>query len=197
MHGINLQALDSHAFERLVRALAFSEMGSGGTVFSAGPDGARDFTYEGTIPGFEGKSWKGYLILQAKFREKPTGGAPDIAWLVKQLDAELAKFTDKRRNLKRPNYYLLATNISLSGVDSGGRKGGASKIDAVLEKWKKKIGLIDYHVWSADQIVDLLAVHSSVRQTFGAWVTPGDVITALADQLHLKERHFGTIILRA
>lgn len=196
MHGIDLNALDSNAFERMVRALAFAQMGGGGTVFSSGPDGARDFVYDGIIPGFEGRAWSGYLVLQAKFKERPLGGAPDVAWLEKQLKGELEKFKDKKRNLKRPDYYLLATNVALSGADSGGRQGGMAKINAILEDWKK-IGVRDFHIWSADQIVDLLAVHNSVRQTFGAWVTSGDVITSLADNLNLKQRHFGTIILRA
>jgi hypothetical protein len=188
MHGIDLNALDSNAFERMVRALAFAQMGGGGTVFSPGPDGARDFIYDGVIPGFEGRSWNGYLVLQAKFKERPAGGASDIAWLEKQLYGELEKFEDKKRNLKRPDYYLLATNVALSGADSAGRQGGMSKINAILENWQKKIGLRDFHIWSADQIVDLLAVHSSVRQTFGAWVPVHVSLPAFADKISEKKR---------
>ena len=54
MSGIDLSRLNSTSFEQLVRALSFAEMGPAGVTFSPGADGARDFTYNGKIPGFEG-----------------------------------------------------------------------------------------------------------------------------------------------
>lgn len=119
MPEYDLSRLNASSFERLVRALAFAELGPGGTVFSAGPDGARDFIYEGAIRGFESKGWDGYLVIQAKFREKLEGAPGDITWLESQITGELKKFTDEKRGLRRPDYYILATNVPLSGADSG------------------------------------------------------------------------------
>jgi hypothetical protein len=85
MSKIDLSRLSSTSFERLIRALAFAEMGPAGVTFSSGADGARDFTYDGKIPGFEGRAWDGYLIVQAKFRANPQGGQADIDWIKAQL----------------------------------------------------------------------------------------------------------------
>jgi hypothetical protein len=69
MQGADLGRLNPVGFERLVRALCFATMGPAGAVYSSGPDGGRDFTYEGSIAGYEGKHWKGYLVVQAKFKD--------------------------------------------------------------------------------------------------------------------------------
>jgi hypothetical protein len=176
-------------------------LGPGGTVFSAGPDGARDFIYEGAIKGFESKGWDGYLVIQAKFREKLEGAPGDITWLESQITSELKKFTDEKRGLRRPDYYILATNVPLSGADSGRgvlqKKGGHTKIAELFNKWKTEIGLRDFHIWPSDQIIDLLANHPKIRQHFAAWVTPGDVLTAILSELQPLDREFGSVIPRA
>lgn len=201
MPTYDLSRLTPSLFERLVRALAFAEMGPGGTTFPPGPDGARDFSYSGMIRGFESRGWNGYLVLQSKYKSKTDDPKNDVEWLIRQLAAELSKYKDKERDLRRPDYYLLATNISLSGV-SGKRgkqrlRGGHEKISAALDEWKKLIGVRDFHIWSGDQIVDLLARHPTIRQTYAAWVTSGDVLSAMLNELHPRKGTFAQIIRRA
>ena len=53
MPDIDLTRLNATSFERLVRALAFKLMGPAGVVYGPGPDGGRDFTFEGVIRGYE------------------------------------------------------------------------------------------------------------------------------------------------
>src|SRR4051812_35613520 len=99
MEGLELGRLNSTAFERLVRSLCFAEMGPAGVVFSSGPDGARDFVYDGAIRGYEPKRWRGYLVVQVKFKDPSLSKTNDIAWLKSQLDAELKKYTRRSSRL--------------------------------------------------------------------------------------------------
>jgi hypothetical protein len=202
MESYDLSRLSAGSFERLVRALAFHALGPGGTVFSSGPDGGRDFTYERAIKGYETKGWDGYLVLQAKFREKPKGGEDDIEWLKEQLAAEEQKFLDSAAGLRRPNFYIIATNIALSGADgraAGGglRKGGYTKVAEELETWKASLGLTDYDIWPADKIIDLLVDAPGVRQSYAAWTTVGDVLTAVLERYTARSPDFATVIRRA
>jgi hypothetical protein len=93
MEGFDLGRLNPISFERLVRALCFAKLGPAGTVYSSGPDGGRDFTYDGAIIGYEGKRWQGYLVVQAKFKDPSLSNSDDIKWLKTQLDGELKKYT--------------------------------------------------------------------------------------------------------
>jgi hypothetical protein len=144
MEGFDLGRLNPTSFERLVRALCFAKLGPAGTVYSSGPDGGRDFTYEGAIAGYEGKRWKGYLVIQAKFKDPRLSQTDDIKWLKSQLGDEYKKYTRAGSRLRKPEYYILATNVRLSGADGTGKRkaalkrtGGMSKATELFGPWKK------------------------------------------------------------
>lgn len=202
METYDLKRLTAGSFERLIRALCFELMGPAGTVYSSGPDGGRDYTYEGDIPGYEAQGWNGYLVLQAKFREKPQGSAADAKWLKKQLSSELKKFKSSKGNPKRPCYYIIATNVSLSGTDGNGptgkRVGGHTVVSNELETWKSKIGLKGFDIWSGDKIIDLLTGAPGVRQTYAAWITSGDVLNAALKAFKASETpNFDEVLSRS
>jgi hypothetical protein len=199
METYDLSRLNAGSFERLIRALSFSILGPGGTVYSSGPDGARDFTFEGVIKGYEPQDWNGYLVLQAKFREKLKGVDGDIEWLRTQLSKEMEKFKRSDSGLRCPDYYLVATNVALSGADgkdSRGRNktGGYTKICQALEIWKAEINIKGFDIWPADKIIDLLAAVPGIRQTYAAWITPGDVLAYAFQTLEARNPEFGSII---
>ena len=141
---IDLRKLNALSFERLIRAMCFQQFGPGGIVFSPGPDGGRDFAITGSIAGYESREWKGYLVVQAKFRDCLEGGQSDIDWLTGQIDRELAQYESPTAGRKRPEYYVVATNVALSGSDGRGasgapRTGGHTKIVNNLESWKTSL----------------------------------------------------------
>lgn len=185
------------SFERLVRALAFAQFGPKGVVFSSGRDGARDFTLDGDIPGYPG--WSGYLVLQAKFCETLTSPRANVSWLLRQIRSEQKKYADAGRALRIPQYYVIATNVDLSGADGGksGGAGGLTKITAELNKWKRDLGVRDVDVWHMSKVQDLLASSEGVRRAFAAWTTPGDVLSAVLDKLKPGNLSFGHLIRRA
>lgn len=201
MEIFDLSRLNGVSFERLIRAMCFEMMGPSGAVYSSGPDGARDYTFEGEIKGYESRGWNGYLVLQAKFREKLQGGTSDVKWLESQLSNEHKKYRNIKAGLRKPDYYILASNISLSGADGVGargalRVGGHTKISNVVEKWKKTLGIKDYDLWPADKIVDLLVGCTHVRHAYAAWITPGDVLSSVLKNFSSNSKDFPVIISR-
>ena len=75
----------------MISSLAYAELGTAGQVFSPGPDGGRDFTFTGKIAGYEAQDWSGFLVIQAKYHERPEGRSKDVSWLLRQLKI-MAKF---------------------------------------------------------------------------------------------------------
>jgi hypothetical protein len=117
MPDYHLSGLSTRSFEQLVQALAIKVIGPAVVVFGDGPDGAREATYEGRLPFPSAEQgWDGYLVVQAKFRQRPLGDGRDANWLIKELKAELSKFANTKRRLRAPQYYIVATNVVLSAV---------------------------------------------------------------------------------
>jgi hypothetical protein len=204
MEGIDLGRLNPISFERLVRALCFAKLGPGGTVYSAGPDGGRDFTYDGAIKSYETKNWSGYLVIQAKFKDPSLEGTDDIKWLAEQLKDEFNKFSHPGAGFRKPDYYILVTNVRLSGADGVSRKkpakvrrGGMSKVVDLFGPWKQKLKLKDFDIWPRDKIVDLLAGEPDIRQSYAHWITAGDVLSKALQQFQSKAPNFGEVTSRA
>ena len=88
----------------------------------------------------------------------PKGGADDASWLQKELTADLEKFLDPKKKLRRPEYYLAITNVTLTSVVSGStsRKGGQEKIEDLFELFKERLGLRGWLVWHADVLSSML-----------------------------------------
>jgi len=194
--------MNGTSFERMARALAFDTFGTSGVVYSSGADGGRDFTIEGRIPGYEAQSWDGYLVLQSKYKEH-TGQKDDVEWLIAQIDSEFEKYSNSENGNTTPEYYLVATNIRLSGTDGIANKrtgkqrtGGYTKVSRSMEKWKE-IGVKGWDIWHADKIVDLLNGAPEVRQSFSAWVTPGDVLSKVLQDNKILRADFKQTISRA
>jgi hypothetical protein len=169
------------SFERLVQAITVRMLGAGVSIFGSGPDGGREATFEGEVPfPSVAEKWKGYIVVQAKCREKLRHNIEDANWLITQLQAEFEKFADQARNLRRPEYYLIATNVRLSSV---AEVGGKDKVDEVLKKYADKLGFKGYHVWAADELEAILDSCSEIRKSYSAWITPSDVLAKLVEEL--------------
>ncbi len=171
----NINALGNRAFEHMSQALAIQEIAPGVTPFGEGPDGGREATFRGRMRYRTGeKDWQGYLVAQAKFRSRPEGDAvKDSAWTIGELKADLDKFLDAKRNLPKPEYYLLVTNVVLSAVQDAG---GKDRVFAVLHEYAPKLGLKGYDVWDYDKLCRLLDAHMGVRTAYGDLVRAGDVL---------------------
>lgn len=176
---MKFDTFSAQAFERLVQSLSAQIFGPGTIIFGSGRDGGREATYQGTLPTFEGRGWSGYTVIQAKCREKPLHDGRDASWLCGQLNQELQKYIDNS-DLERPEYYLMCTNVELSSVPENG---GRAKIDTVFRAFADRLGIRDWHVWTADDLRSLLEAAPGVRTSYAAWLTPSDILTILVDKL--------------
>ena len=166
------------SFERLVQALSVKLLGPGVVVFGAGPDGAREATFEGVVPYPSSEDrWSGYIVVQAKCRESLRGDARDATWLIQQLQKEFEKFA-KSKSLRRPEYYIIATNVTLSPeVKNGGR----ARVERLIARYQEKLKIKAVSVWAADELRAHLDNARDVRLSYTAWLTPSDVLAELID----------------
>lgn len=203
MHDYQLERLNTRSFEQLVQALGLEVIGKQLMVFGDGPDGGREATFEGSVKYPEGKQqWKGDGIVQAKFRQIPDASAKINAdWAIAQLTGEFKKLKPRLKRKKDvdlrervcPDYYIFATNLSLSSVL---RKGGKDRVRALLDGLKKTHGLKGYAIWDGDQIRRFIDAQPGIRQTYLAWLLPGDVLTEVMKHLTLTQTDFQTTIRR-
>ncbi|HEV8648055.1 MAG TPA: hypothetical protein VG276_01350, partial [Actinomycetes bacterium] len=167
------------------QALTLKVLGPGVSVFGDGPDGGREATFEGPMRFPEpGKSWGGYGIVQAKFKQRPAGDGKDAAWLLGQVQAELERWADptsKRvRHGRPPRYVLFTTNVVLSAVVGSG---GIDRVDELIAGYAERLGLRGWRVWHHDQLCSLLDAHRDVRLTYAALITPSDLVAQLVELL--------------
>src|ERR1039457_1906080 len=185
MPSYNLHGLESRTFQQLAQALTICEFGPGITVYGDGPDGGRDASYAGKL-NYEtlGNPWEGYTVIQAKFRQKPSGN-PQVEgeWLKGQIDIEMAKFTGRPPNYKCPDFYLLITSVELTPVPDTGTH---AKIRKHLSDYAASLPLKGWDVWDGVKLQRLLDKHSAVATKYGGFITTGDVLAAM--QAHLDRK---------
>ena len=188
----NFSGLTARSFEQLIQAAAVRVLGPATTIFGDGPDGAREATYEGrtTYPSPE-EPWDGYVVIQAKFRQRPLGGRSDAKWVITQLNEELKKFTNHHRRLRRPDYYVFCTNLVLTPAHGTGSK---DRVAQLLEQYTKELSGRGFAIWDYDQLRAYLDAYEDVRNTFAAWITPGDVLAEVMRSLRFSRPNFETVM---
>jgi ATPase family protein associated with various cellular activities (AAA) len=183
----DLTRLGAREFEHLVQALVLRVLGAQVHVFGDGPDGGREATFNGQVIRYQGakrETWDGYLVVQVKFRSRPLGIAQDTAWFINTVRKELQDWASPRSGrLKRspsPEYLLFVTNVPLSGVSDSG---GVDRIEALIKRFAKQIGLKGWQIWHFDKLCRLLDGEEDVRKAFSGLITPGDVLSRLYEYL--------------
>jgi hypothetical protein len=168
----------AQSFERLIQALSARILGPGVVVFGSGPDGAREATFDGAVPYPSlAERWDGYIVVQAKNKEVLKGDARDASWLRTQLKQEFDKYL-KNKSLRRPDYYIIATNVTLSPEATNG---GRVKVERLISQYKKKLKFKAVSIWAADELRAHLDGARDIRISYAAWLTPSDVLAELID----------------
>jgi hypothetical protein len=180
MPDYNLNGLSTRSFEQLVQALGAKTLGPGTVIFGDGPDGAREATFEGTVnyPS-SADQWNGYIVIQAKFKQRLEGTTKDGEWARKQLQDELEKFMSKTRQLRVPEFYLFCTNVVLTPKY---RSGSKDRLESVFSAYRNRLALKGHDVWDYDKIRVFLDSFSDIRRAYAAWITPGDVLSSILSQ---------------
>jgi len=169
----------------MCQALAAYVLGPGIEAFGSGPDGGREATLDGRAqyPSLA-DPWDGFVVLQAKFKERLLGTGADTTWLRRQVKAELEAWADpgkaRVRHGRRPEYLIIATNVPLSGVPG---TGGKARIGKLISEYAEVIGLKDWGIWDEAQITAFLNAHPDVRRAFAALITSSEVLAQMRDRL--------------
>jgi len=173
MRDYDFAGLSTRSFEKLVQALALQKFGARLVVYGDGPDGGREATFEGKIDIDPKTTWDGYVVLQAKFKQRPQNTKADADWAIEELNKELKAFAASTNGRRRPDYYIFATNVVLSAVQ---KKGSKDKLRAALTAYQKKHKLRGFLVWDYDQLRAMLDACEDIRRAYTAFITPGDVL---------------------
>jgi len=188
MPDYDLSGLSSRSFEKLIQAIAGKVLGPGTVTFGDGPDGGREATFEGRMDyPSQADPWEGYCVIQAKFLQRPKDPGSDGRWAFKQLEAELKAFADREKRRRRPDYYILATNVVLTPVQN---RGGKDKATGLFRSYQKKVPLRSWAIWDFDEIGRFLDTFADIRITNAAWITPGDVLSKVIQHLALRQPDF-------
>lgn len=170
--------MDADSFELMIRSLNHGIFGVKCEQYGLGPDGQREFVYEGTMKDNAGNVFEGRTIGQVKYKY-PTTKQDDFSWLKSVLMEELQQFREKEEQY-RPDNYLFYTNVVLTPAKDTGIK---DKIDAFLEENNDIIPHI--YVRGYDEICALLDNNRDVATSYACHILSGDVLMQL-----LRENEF-------
>lgn len=173
-----LSSLNPAVFENLVNALVLKVLGSGATGFGPGGDGGRDGYFEGeaAYPSST-ERWNGTWYIQSKFH------APHLStnaqnWLIQQVRSEIKAFTRPDSSRQRPDNWIIATNIDLSGITDSG---SYDTIKSMLVS--EGLGHMQLDIWGGQKIIELLRANLDVATAYGHFLTPGHVLTLLYEEV--------------
>lgn len=188
MRDYDLAGLSARSFEKLIQSIAGKVLGPGTVTFGDGPDGGREATFLGRMDyPSQAAPWDGYCVIQAKFLQRPKDPSADGRWAFKQLEAELKAFADPKKERRRPDYYIFATNVVLTPVQD---RGGKDRAAALFAKYQKKVPLRGWAIWDFDENRRFLDSFADVRKGYAAWITPGDVLSEVMQQFASRRPDF-------
>lgn len=173
-----LTRLDPNTFEHMVNQLAMRELGAGVTGFAPGSDGGRDGWFVGpsTYPSLAA-GWSGTWYIQSKFHA-PHLSTDAQAWLRRQADVEIGLFSEGSGNRVWPDNWIIATNVDPSAVpETGTHDHIMAAVEAAMPSLKDRV-----HIWGGEKIIALLTKHPDVARHYGAFVTSGEVLSAIVNQ---------------
>lgn len=167
--------MDSDSFETMVRSLNEKIFGMKCDQYGLGPDGQREFTFEGDLTDNAGTRFNGRTIGQVKYKYLTTK-TDDYTWLVQEIKSELERFRHQEKKY-RPDHYLFFTNVVLTPAKNTGVK---DKIDAYVKAENNIIP--HFYVKGYDEICAMLDNNRDVATSYAALILPGDILMQLLEK---------------
>lgn len=167
--------MNSDSFENMVRSLNEGIFGIKCEQYGLGPDGQREFVFEGTIKDGEGKELQGRTIGQVKYKYNTTK-TDDYNWLVGEIDKELNHF--RRKEVEYiPDNYLFYTNIVLTPAKDTGIK---DKVNVYVKTHNDIIK--HFYVIGYDEICAMLDNNRDVATSYAAHILSGDILMKVLEE---------------
>ena len=161
--------MDADSFELMVRSLNEKIFGIKCEQYGLGPDGQREFTFEGEVTDSSGTVFSGRTMGQVKYKY-PVTKDKDYDWLVKEIRGELKRFREKDRAYI-PDNYLFYTNVVLTPEKDKGVK------DRINQFIKENNDVIPhFYIKGYDEICALLDNNRDVATCYACHILPGDVL---------------------
>ena len=167
--------MDTDSFELMVRSLNERMFGIRCSQYGTGPDGQREFTFEGTVKDQAGGAFEGRTFGQVKYKYI-TSKEDDYKWLVKEIDSELRRFREKETDYI-PNNFLFYTNVVLTPVKDTGVK---DKIEAYVKEHNDIIE--HFYVRGYDEICAMLDNNRDVAVSYAATILSGDLLIKMLER---------------
>lgn len=167
--------MDTDSFELMVRSLNERMFGIRCSQYGTGPDGQREFTFEGTVKDQAGVVFEGRTFGQVKYKYI-TSKEDDYKWLVKEIDSELRRFREKETDYI-PDNFLFYTNVVLTPVKDTGVK---DKIEAYVKEHNDIIG--HFYVRGYDEICAMLDNNRDVAVSYAATILSGDLLVKMLER---------------
>lgn len=161
--------MDADSFELMVRSLNEKIFGVKCEQYGLGPDGQREFTFEGEITDSSGTVFHGKTMGQVKYKY-PVTKEKDYDWLVKEIGGELKRFREKDKDYI-PDNYIFYTNVVLTPEKD---KGVKDKIQKFIKENNDIIPL--FLIKGYDEICALLDNNRDVATCYACHILPGDVL---------------------
>jgi len=154
-------------------------LGAGLTGFGPGPDGGRDGYFEGKAPYPSNVDhWEGTWYIQSKFHAAHLSTDPQ-KWLLNQIQLEINSFKSPTSRRFIPDIWIIATNIEPSGVAETGCFDAAREMVAKFSPALAK----KFQIWGGRKILDFLSSFPNIADYYGAFLTPGNILKKLHDEL--------------
>lgn len=152
-------------FEQVCQALAIHVLGSETVIPDRyGRDLGADAFFEGKARSYPTDSdpWQGYIAVDVLYSGASRRKVDAVRQLTFRIRDHLRHWTriarTDRRDVRRPDYLIFATNLSLSG--SGGER------ERVVDRIKPhvdELGFKGWGIWDYDRIADYLDAYPDVR----------------------------------
>jgi hypothetical protein len=175
-----LNILGWYNFERLVQTLLKAAIGVGVTSFGGSKDKGRDATFKGSA-NYPNKNtrWSGYWVFQVKYMDYEELPSKDAqSRLRSELCEEMKKIIKKNR--KKPDNYILITNISVSSENR-------DKLDDIA----LGCGFIEnYATIDGEDISQFLDIFPEIRRTFPQLLGLADLKLLINLDIYNRSRMF-------
>lgn len=180
--------MDNDSFELMIRSLNEKIFGIKCEQYGLGPDGQREFVFEGELTDSAGVSFIGKTIGQVKYKYMTTK-MDDFEWLKKEIGNELRRFREKQPSYL-PDNYIFYTNIVLTPTKDTGIK---DKINKYVEENNDIIK--NFLIRGYDEVCALLENNRDVATCYASHILPGDLLMEIIKEYQGREDYFSILKL--